>query len=136
MFLSDAWTEVHRISDLARIEPFQDFDDRFHGTQFLVNWVQDFQDELWNAGLDDPKFLATVIEFCEEASSRSHRRQPADEEPAAGFGRALFRTGPFRQIRTALSGAVEAGSAVGAGDRSDVPIAYRAADHFRRQEIC
>src|SRR5665213_827618 len=44
----EAWRDVLRILDKARIESVQDFDDRFGGSQALFNWMQDLESELWN----------------------------------------------------------------------------------------
>ena len=30
---------------------------RCRGTQSLFNWIQDLENELWNAGLEDRRFL-------------------------------------------------------------------------------
>ena len=57
----DAWADVLRILDKAGIPSIREFDDRFRGTQSLFNWIQDLEDELWNAGLEDRQFLAARI---------------------------------------------------------------------------
>jgi hypothetical protein len=41
-------------------------DDAFRGTQLVFNWCQDFEDELWNAGLDDAAYLQFRIRYCHE----------------------------------------------------------------------
>jgi hypothetical protein len=37
------------------------FDERFRGSQSLFNWIQDLEDELWDAGLEDRQFLTARI---------------------------------------------------------------------------
>jgi hypothetical protein len=41
-------------------------DDAFRGTQSVFNWCQDLEEELWNAGLDDPAYLQFRIQYCRE----------------------------------------------------------------------
>ncbi|HZL55485.1 MAG TPA: SEC-C metal-binding domain-containing protein [Bryobacteraceae bacterium] len=66
----EAWRDVLRILDKARIESVQDFDDRFGGSQALFNWMQDLESELWNAGLEDRQFLTARIALCKEGLRR------------------------------------------------------------------
>jgi len=72
----EAWADVLRILDKTGIPSIREFDDRFRGTQSLFNWIQDLEDELWNAGLEDRQFLTARITVCEEGL----RRFPADDE--------------------------------------------------------
>jgi len=66
----EAWSDVQRILDKAGMQSIQEFDDRFGGSQSLFNWIQDLEDELWNAGLEDRQFLAARIALCEEGLRR------------------------------------------------------------------
>jgi len=66
----EAWSDVLFILDKAGMQSIQDFDGRFRGTESLFNWIQDLEDELWNAGLDDRQFLTARIALCEEALRR------------------------------------------------------------------
>jgi len=72
----DAWRDVLVLLDKAGIRSIADFDARFGGMQALFNWIQDFEAELWNAGLEDPQFLTSRITVCEEGL----RRFPTDDE--------------------------------------------------------
>jgi tetratricopeptide (TPR) repeat protein len=72
----DAWAEVLRLLDKAGLASIREFDDRFRGTQSLFNWIQDLEDELWNAGLEDRQFLTARIRVCEEGL----RRFPAEDD--------------------------------------------------------
>ena len=60
----------------GRIDSIEEFDERFRGTQSLFNWIQDLEDELWNAGLEDRQFLTARIALSEEGL----RRFPAEDE--------------------------------------------------------
>ena len=66
----EAWRDVLRILDKAGMQSIQEFDERFGGTQSLFNWIQDLEDLLWNAGLDDRQFLTARIALCEEGLRR------------------------------------------------------------------
>lgn len=66
----EAWSDVLRILDKAGMQSIQEFDERFGGSQSLFNWIQDLEDELWNAGLEDRQFLTARIALCEEGLRR------------------------------------------------------------------
>jgi tetratricopeptide (TPR) repeat protein len=66
----DAWTDVLRLLDKADIQSIDEFDNRFRGTQSLFNWIQELEDALWNAGLEDREFLNARIGVCEEGLRR------------------------------------------------------------------
>jgi len=66
----EAWRDVLGIFDKSGMQSIQEFDEQFGGTQSLFNWIQDLEDELWNAGLDDRQFLSARIAMCEEAMRR------------------------------------------------------------------
>lgn len=100
----EAWRDVLRLIDKSGIESIEEFDQRFLGTQLVSNWVQDLEDELGNAGLDDPQFYRARIEMCEEGMRRfpdvsaltaeNRRRSLADSYSSLGEAAkadALFR---------------------------------------------
>ena len=66
----DAWRDVLRLLDKSGMQSINEFDDRFRGSQSLYNWIQDLEDELWNAGLEDRQFLTARIALCEEGLRR------------------------------------------------------------------
>jgi tetratricopeptide (TPR) repeat protein len=66
----EAWNDVLRIFDKSGMQSIQEFDERFGGTQSLFNWIQDLEDELWNAGLEDRQLLTARIAVCEEGLRR------------------------------------------------------------------
>jgi len=66
----EAWTQVLRLADRGGARSIREFDERFRGTQSLFNWIQDLQDELWNAGLHERRFLVARAGVCEEALNR------------------------------------------------------------------
>ncbi len=62
----DAWNDVRWIGDKGGIQSIGEFDDEFHGTQSLFNWIQDVESELWDAGLKDRQFFTARVALCEE----------------------------------------------------------------------
>lgn len=65
----DAWLEVwegfklHLVSDVARV---RDVDAVFHGTEFFFNWCQEFENELGNAGVHDPRYWRARVRYVNE----------------------------------------------------------------------
>src|SRR5215467_9978593 len=72
----EAWRDVLGLLDKGGLPSIHAFDERFRGSQSLFNWIQDLEDALWNAGLEDGQFLNARIAVCEEGL----RRFPADDE--------------------------------------------------------
>ncbi len=65
-----AWRAILDLMRKFRIETIADFDDQFGGSQSVFNWVQDYESELHNAGLDDPQFFRERITLCQAALER------------------------------------------------------------------
>ena len=72
----EAWGDVLGLLDKGGLKSIHAFDERFRGSQSLFNWIQDLEDALWNAGLEDRQFLTARIAVCEEGL----RRFPAEDE--------------------------------------------------------
>ena len=66
----EAWTEVLALLDHAGITSLEELDWQFSGGEFVLGWLQALDQQLWNAGLDDPEFLRARIAFCEEGLRR------------------------------------------------------------------
>ncbi len=62
----EAWLMFLNLADAAEIKSIGEFDDRFAPTQFVFNWVQDYEQALGNAGAKDNSFHQERIEYCEE----------------------------------------------------------------------
>src|SRR6266704_5664361 len=69
----EAWRDVLGLLDKGGLQSIHAFDERFRGSQSLFNWIQDLEDELWNAGLEDRQFLTARIAVCEEGLRRFFR---------------------------------------------------------------
>jgi len=65
-----AWSAVLDIMRRCGIETIAAFDERFGGTQFVFNWMQDFESELYNAGLHDKQFFRERAALCETVLER------------------------------------------------------------------
>jgi tetratricopeptide (TPR) repeat protein len=72
----EAWRDVLGLLDKGGLTSIRAFDERFRGSQSLFNWIQDLEDALWNAGLEDRQLLTARITVCEEGL----RRFPAEDE--------------------------------------------------------
>jgi len=72
----EAWRDVLGLLDKGGLQSIHAFDERFRGSQSLFNWIQDLQDAVWNAGLEDRQFLTARIAVGEEGL----RRFPAEDE--------------------------------------------------------
>jgi len=72
----EGWDEVLALLERTGITSLEQLDRQFSGSEFVLNWAEDLDRELWNAGLDDPQFLKTRIALCEE----SLRRLTTDDE--------------------------------------------------------
>jgi tetratricopeptide (TPR) repeat protein len=66
----EVWSDVLRIADRTGICTIREFDERFRGSQFLFNWIQDVEDDLWTAGMRDRRFLQARVAVCEEGLRR------------------------------------------------------------------
>lgn len=56
---------MRSIFNESHLKSIAEFDDNFGGTQSVFNWIQDFEGELYNAGLSEPEFFRQRIEVCE-----------------------------------------------------------------------
>lgn len=66
----EAWRDAVRLADRFDVATVEEFDERFNGTQYLFNWVQDVETELLNAAADDERFARERVRFCEEFFAR------------------------------------------------------------------
>ena len=66
----EGWDEVLALLERTGSTSLEQLDRQFSGGEFVLNWAEDLDRELWNAGLDDPQFLKTRIAHCEVALQR------------------------------------------------------------------
>jgi hypothetical protein len=66
----EAWRAILDLMARSGADTLDRFDDQFGGTQSVLNWVQDLEMELHNAGLDEPDFFRERIALCETVIAR------------------------------------------------------------------
>ena len=66
----ETWQAILDIVDRHGMASLDEFDDHFGGTQSVFNWVQDFDMELYNAGIEDAKYFRERITLCGTLLSR------------------------------------------------------------------
>jgi len=66
----EGWVEVLALLDRAHITSLEELDRQFGGGEFVLSWIHALDQELWNAGLNDPQFFRARIAFCEEGLRR------------------------------------------------------------------
>ena len=52
----EAWQAILEVMTRSGMHSLDEFDDKFGGTQSVLNWVQDLEIELHNAGLKEPDY--------------------------------------------------------------------------------
>jgi hypothetical protein len=90
----DAWDAFLRLYDMGGFASLRQFDERFGGSQFVFNWVQDFGQGLHEASFSDSARNAQNIRICEEFL----RRFPAEdalmlENARRDLAEAVFQSG-------------------------------------------
>ena len=63
----DAWKDTVALFRKSRLEDLESLDQRFRGSESLIEWVQDFSAELNDAGSGDPHYWTIRAEVIEEA---------------------------------------------------------------------
>lgn len=62
----DAWKEIKSLMVEEDIKDLPSLDDKYPWTGFIMNFVQDLEESLQNAGLDDANYFSKRIQYCEE----------------------------------------------------------------------
>ena len=67
----EAWAQMRALLDRGRITSIEEFERQYNnGMRFVRHWIHALDNQLWNAGLDDPQFLRTRIALCEQCLKR------------------------------------------------------------------
>ena len=80
----DRWLEVwngfklHFAPEMTRV---RDVDAIFHGTEYFFNWCQEFENELGNAGVHDPRYWRERVRYVNEFLAQFSEE---DEQPLQG----------------------------------------------------
>ncbi len=64
------WSAVQQIMDSQRMGSIEEFDEKYRGTDCVIDCLQDLEAELWNAGLDDNRYWERGIEFATQYLAR------------------------------------------------------------------
>lgn len=62
----DAWEDIKNIMKEENIPDISALESKYKWSEFLYNYVQDLDQELWNAGLDSETYFSKRIIYCEE----------------------------------------------------------------------
>ncbi|MDD4570211.1 MAG: SEC-C metal-binding domain-containing protein [Tepidanaerobacteraceae bacterium] len=62
----DVWNDIIHFMNRYNISGIDAFDEVFRGNQYISNWVFDFENELHNAGINNPDFMQKRIDFCSD----------------------------------------------------------------------
>ena len=61
-----AYSDAHKLMHLHDVKSLNELDEMFCGTQSIFNWMQDFTQALYDAGLHEPKYLWDRIRVCND----------------------------------------------------------------------
>lgn len=74
--LLDAWEDIKALMQKDSLKDINQLQARYPWQEYISNWVQDLEQELHNAGLENPSYWAKRLVFCEELLARLN----ADEQ--------------------------------------------------------
>jgi len=62
----DAWEDVKAIMSEEHISNLTELEGKYKWTEFLFNYVQDLEEQLHNAGIENEQYIPKRIRYCEE----------------------------------------------------------------------
>lgn len=62
----DAWEDIKAIMAEEQVKDITELENKYPWTGFLFNYVQDLEELLHNAGVDNEQYIPTRIRYCEE----------------------------------------------------------------------
>lgn len=62
----DAWEDIKSVMVSDNIKDLPTLDMEYDWTGFVMNYVQDLEEQLHNAGVDDQEYIPKRIKYCEE----------------------------------------------------------------------
>ena len=92
-----AWHDILTIMARHEIPSLDAFDEMFAGTQSLFNWVQDFELELGNAGIDNEHFLHERISLCNTMIDRFLNGTFAETNFKSALAQSYSRIGEYHK---------------------------------------
>ena len=87
------WLAILDLMQRFRIKTISSFDTQFRGTQYVFNWVQDYESELYTAGRCDAQFLHDRIALCQTVIERFDERQFVTENFRRALAESYFELG-------------------------------------------
>jgi len=66
----ELWPEILKLADANGWRTPEELGEGFRGSQHMLDWIQDLEAELWNAGMADSLHHRLGIDFCEEYLKR------------------------------------------------------------------
>lgn len=64
--LLDAWEDIKAIMAEDQVKDLTELEEKYQWTGFLFNYVQDLEEQLHNAGVENEQYLPKRIRYCEE----------------------------------------------------------------------
>lgn len=62
----EAWEDIKSVMTEDRIKDLQELQKKYKWTEFVMNYVQDLEEQLHNAGIDNGEYFQKRIKYCEE----------------------------------------------------------------------
>lgn len=67
----DVWEDLKKLMQQKSLQKLDELQTAYPWTDFVANWVQDIESELWNAGIKNPIYFSKRIQYCEELIERA-----------------------------------------------------------------
>lgn len=64
--LLDAWKDIKAVMVRDHIKDLPTLEEKYEWTGFVMNYVQDIEEQLHNAGVDNEEYISKRIKYCEE----------------------------------------------------------------------
>jgi len=93
-----AWQQFVALFDKTAAPSLDAFDTQLHGSFWITHWLELFEHELWNAGVDQPRFFRIRVRVCKENLRRFATDRPsAIENRRCSLAESHFELGDTAQ---------------------------------------
>lgn len=65
------WVDIKNLLQQGSMKNLDELQAAYPWSDFITNWVQDIEQELYNAGLENPVYYSKRIQYCEELLERT-----------------------------------------------------------------
>jgi tetratricopeptide (TPR) repeat protein len=62
----DAWEDIKTVMSADKVKDLPTLQEKYKWTEFVMNYVQDFDEQLYNAAIEKPQYFSKRIRYCEE----------------------------------------------------------------------